>query len=135
MKAYVGSHLADAALGAKTIAAAHHVSVRHLYKTCAKADLQLEQLIILQRLERAREDLARSTPAPLSVSAVSQRWAFVSASHFARRFRDAYGLSPREWQTLVANSHPQGPERTRDPDPPREVARVVRPGDRRGTGG
>ena len=53
-------HLGDPGLDAETIAAAHHVSVRQLYKTCAKADLRLEQWIIDERLANAAEDLARS---------------------------------------------------------------------------
>jgi AraC-like DNA-binding protein len=100
VKAYIRDHLTDPALGPATIAAAHHVSVRHLYKVCAKADLQLEQWIIRQRLERVREDLVRTNPAQRSVSATARRWGFVSASHFARRFRDTYGMSAREWQML-----------------------------------
>ena len=100
VKAHIREHLADVDLGPTTIAAAHHVSVRQLYKACAQADLQLEQWIIAQRLERVREDLARMTPAPFPISKLAQQWGFASASHFARRFRGAYGMSPREWQAL-----------------------------------
>ena len=100
VKAFVREHLGDASLDAATIAAANHVSLRQVYKACARADLQLEQWVIEQRLERAHEDLARVGPIPASVTGVSQRWGFASASHFARRFRDAYGMSPREWQAL-----------------------------------
>jgi AraC-like DNA-binding protein len=100
VKAYVREHLRDSSLDPATIAAANHVSVRMLYKTCARANLQLEQWIIEQRLERAREDLARSTTTHVSVTGLGQRWGFASASHFARRFRSAYGMSPREWQAL-----------------------------------
>ncbi|MCX4767208.1 helix-turn-helix domain-containing protein [Streptomyces sp. NBC_01275] len=34
----------------------------------------------------------------LTVAAVAQRWGFTSPSHFSRAFRDAHGMSPREWQ-------------------------------------
>jgi len=106
VKAYVRARLADVDLDAASIAAANHVSVRQLYKVCAKADLRLEQWIIQQRLERAHEDLAVATPTPVSVSALARRWGFADASHFARRFRDFYGMSPREWQAL--NRHDDG---------------------------
>lgn len=100
VRAYVRSNLADGDLGASRIAAAHHVSVRQLYKTCARADLQLEQWIIAERLAGAHEDLARTASSGLPVAAIAHRWGFANASHFARRFRGAYGLSPREWQVL-----------------------------------
>ena len=98
VKAFVREHLGDPTLDPGRIATATHVSVRQLYKTCAKANLRLEQWIIEQRLAAAREDLARREAAAVSVSEVAYKWGFASPSHFARRFRGAYGVSPREWQ-------------------------------------
>ena len=108
VKAYVRDHLGDARLDPARIAAAHHVSVRQLYRTCAGAGIQLEQWIIERRLERAHEDLARATPSAVTLAALAQRWGFASPSHFARRFRETYGMSPREWQALNRNG-PHGP--------------------------
>jgi AraC-like DNA-binding protein len=108
VQAYVREHLSDPRLDPRTIAAANHVSIRQLYKTCAQADLQLEQWIIRERLARAHEELARTASSRTSVTAVAHRWGFASASHFARRFRSAYGVSPREWQAMNrarGNSH------------------------------
>ena len=112
VKAHIREHLADADLGPTTIAAAAHVSVRQLYKACAQADLQLEQWIIAQRLERVHEELARTTPTPFPISKLAQQWGFASASHFARRFRGAYGMSPRDWQALnrQGSAHNSRPE-------------------------
>ena len=98
VKAFAREHLGDPDLNAQTIAAAHFVSVRHLYKVCAASDLRLEQWIIEQRLAHAAEELAR-TPA-WTISEVARRWGFTSAAHFATRFRRTYGVSPREWQAL-----------------------------------
>ncbi|GAA4742365.1 helix-turn-helix domain-containing protein [Nocardioides endophyticus] len=100
VKEFVREHLTDRDLDPHTIAAANHVSVRHLYKTCAQADLHLEQWIINERLAGAHEELARATSARLSITALARRWGFSSTSHFARRFRETYGLSPSEWQAL-----------------------------------
>lgn len=97
VKAYVSQHLGDTDLDASRIAAEHHVSVRQLYKVCARSDLHLEQWIIRERLGRAHEELARASTADVSVAGVAHRWGFKSVSHFARRFRAAYGMSPREW--------------------------------------
>ena len=98
VKAFVRGHLGESGLDAETIAAAHFVSVRHLYKVCAAAGLRLEQWIIEERLAHAGEELARSRA--LTISEVAYRWGFTSAAHFATRFRRTYGVSPREWQAL-----------------------------------
>jgi len=98
VKAFAREHLGDSGLDAHLIAAAHFVSVRHLYKVCAAAGLRLEQWIIEQRLARAGEDLARTSS--LTIGEVARRWGFTSAAHFATRFRRTYGVSPREWQAL-----------------------------------
>lgn len=100
VQSFVRRHLGDAALDAETIAVAHHVSVRHLYKVCARAELRLEQWIIRERLARAADELARTVPARGTITAVSRRWGFSSPSHFTTRFRAAYGVTPREWQAL-----------------------------------
>ena len=99
-QSFVRRRLGDPALDAESIAAAHHVSVRHLYKVCARAGLSLEQWIIHERLAGAADDLARSAPARGGIAAVARRWGFTSPSHFATRFRAAYEVTPREWQAL-----------------------------------
>jgi AraC-like DNA-binding protein len=39
----------------------------------------------------------------LPIAATARACGFADASHFARRFRGAYGLSPREWQQAAAD--------------------------------
>ena len=99
VQTYVRAHLTDPDLSPERIAAAHHVSVRQLYRTCAAADLRLEQWIIGLRLEGARQELARPRSGNRTIAAVARRWGFTNPSHFTQRFREAYGLTPREWQS------------------------------------
>ncbi|MFB8005260.1 helix-turn-helix domain-containing protein [Nocardia sp. NPDC056000] len=95
--AYVEQHLGDPGLNAEQIARAHNISVRHLYNVWSARGIPLSQWIISARLEGARADLARQgRTVPIAV--VGRRWGFANPAHFARRFRDAYGMSPREWQ-------------------------------------
>lgn len=100
VKAFVRQHLGDSRLNAQSIADAHFVSVRHLYKVCADSDLRLAQWIIEERLARAAEDLARRSLSATTVGEVAARWGFTSAAHFATRFRRTYGVSPREWRAI-----------------------------------
>jgi AraC family transcriptional regulator, positive regulator of tynA and feaB len=94
--AWLDTHLGDRDLTVERVAAVHAVSVRHLYDLWARAGHELTpaQWITDRRLQRAREHL---TGAPdVSVAAVARRWGFRDASHFSRRFRQAFGVSPTE---------------------------------------
>ncbi|MFE7744779.1 helix-turn-helix domain-containing protein [Nocardia sp. NPDC057455] len=101
IRAYVRRNLSDPDLGAQQIARAHNVSVRQLYKICANAEYSLEQWIISRRLEQVRGDLARPEQKHRTIAVIARRRGFRDPSHFARRFRAAYGLSPREWRGIA----------------------------------
>jgi AraC family transcriptional regulator, positive regulator of tynA and feaB len=94
---YVEDHLNDPRLDAERIAAEHNISVRHLYNVWSGHELTLAQWIIRKRLERARRELTDCGRA-VTVGAVARRCGFTNTAHFGRRFRDAYGISPREWR-------------------------------------
>jgi AraC-like DNA-binding protein len=94
---YVEHHLTDPQLDAERIAAEHNISVRHLYNVWSGHELTLAQWIIRKRLERARRELTDCGRA-VTVSTVARRCGFTNTAHFGRRFRDAYGISPREWR-------------------------------------
>ncbi|WP_424889015.1 helix-turn-helix domain-containing protein [Streptomyces sp. XH2] len=101
VKDHILRHLGDPDLSPERIAAAHHVSVRYLHKLFRLEGVTVARWIRRQRLDVCRRDLARPTPGRASVAAVAGRWGFVSASHFSRAFRAAYGVSPREWQAAA----------------------------------
>jgi AraC-like DNA-binding protein len=96
--AYARQHLTDPGLTPERIAGAHNVSVRQLYKACAGAGVRLEQWVIEQRLEAARAELAAPSGRRRSIAATARACGFADPSHFARRFRAAYGMTPRDWQ-------------------------------------
>ena len=96
--AYVRQHLTDRDLTPVTIARAHNISVRYLYKLCDAADVKLVEWIIAERLEGARRDLTSPSRGNRTIAFISQQWGFKDPSHFSSRFRSAYGISPRELQ-------------------------------------
>ncbi|WP_222195343.1 helix-turn-helix domain-containing protein [Modestobacter italicus] len=98
VRTHIGQHLTDPHLTPESIAGAHAVSVRHLYRVFSDAGLSLEQEVIGQRLELARAQLASPAGRRRSIAAVARSAGFVDPSHFGRRFRLAYGVTPREWQ-------------------------------------
>lgn len=96
--AYARRHLAEHDLTPDRIAAAHNISRRQLYGVFQQAGFSLEQWIITQRLEGARADLTSPASRHRTIAAIARSWGFVSPSHFATRFRAAYGISPRDYQ-------------------------------------
>ncbi|WP_207843243.1 helix-turn-helix domain-containing protein [Williamsia soli] len=100
IRSYVKQHLGDPNLSIESIAAAHDISQRHLFKLCAAAGFSLEQWMISERLTHAREDLSRAALRGVSVTTIARRWGFTNTSHFIRRFRMMYGLSPGAWREL-----------------------------------
>ncbi|MFJ5678344.1 helix-turn-helix domain-containing protein [Streptomyces sp. NPDC093097] len=113
VKDHILRHLGDPDLTPERIAAAHHVSVRYLHKLFRFEGVTVARWIQRQRLDMCRRDLARPTAGRATVAAVAGRWGFVSASHFSRAFRAAYGVCPREWQAGEGAGRPPGTSATR----------------------
>jgi AraC-like DNA-binding protein len=98
IKSLIAQNLADPDLGAERIARAMFVSVRQLYKFWATEPCSLSQWIIQRRLEAARDELTSPRGRDRTTASIARRWGFADATHFSRRFRQAYGMSPREWR-------------------------------------
>jgi AraC-like DNA-binding protein len=96
IRAFVDEHLADPALGPEAIAAAHFISRRQLDRLFAGDDRTVAETIRARRLERCRAQLADPRHAGRSILDIALDHGFVSASHFSRSFRAAYGTTPRE---------------------------------------
>jgi AraC-like DNA-binding protein len=95
---YLRAHLAEYDLSAARIAAAHNISIRHLYGVLSKAGISLGDWIRAHRLEECRKDLARPGSRNITIASIAQRWGFIDPAHFSRVFREAYGLTPKEWR-------------------------------------
>jgi AraC-like DNA-binding protein len=101
IRAFIDARLADPALSPEAVAAAHHISVRHLQRLFQAEGTTVSEWIRRRRLEACRRELGRPRRTRPAVAAVAQRWGFVSPAHFSRAFRAFYGMSPREWQNLA----------------------------------
>jgi AraC-like DNA-binding protein len=75
------------------------VTPEHLCRLFKKSlDLTPAKAVLLGRLDRAADLLGRSN---LGVAEVADLCGFASAFHFSRRFRDAFGFSPREYRKQI----------------------------------
>jgi AraC-like DNA-binding protein len=90
----------DLSLG--RLAAAAGVAPRTLQKLFADAGDTFSGYVRARRLERCRTDLASPLSASLSIADIGRRWGFRDPAYFSRAFRDAYGLSPREYRRALA---------------------------------
>ncbi|MET0929481.1 MAG: helix-turn-helix domain-containing protein, partial [Aeromicrobium sp.] len=99
VRRHIAAHLRDRDMSTESIAAAHHVSPRHLYNVMARDGLRLHEFIRQQRLEACRRELRDPARAHLAVATIGAHWGFVDPSHFGRVFKAAYGMTPHEWRT------------------------------------
>lgn len=111
IKQYIRRHLHDPGLSPTVIARAHHVSVRHLYHVWDEP-VGVARWIGQLRLEAARDDLTNPRLVQRSIAAVGRDWGFPSPAHFARRFREVYAGSPREWRDASGTSRLRAPSAT-----------------------
>jgi AraC-like DNA-binding protein len=97
-KAFIEAHLADPRLDTSMVAAAHHISVRYLQMLFKAERLTVSGWIRRCRLERCRRDLHDHRLARESIGTICARHGLVDHAYFSRIFREAYGMSPREFR-------------------------------------
>ncbi|MFE6288088.1 helix-turn-helix domain-containing protein [Streptomyces sp. NPDC057877] len=95
---YILAHLTDPDLSATQIAAAHGISVRHLYVVLSRAGISLGEWIRTRRLAECKRELAGPNGRLWTIAAVGRRWGFTDATHFSKVFKQTYGISPRAWR-------------------------------------
>jgi AraC-like DNA-binding protein len=81
-----------------TIAEAHGISKRYLHYLFAHVNSTFGDELIQMRLDCARRLLSDARFSALSVSEVAARSGFLEPSHFARRFRRAFGTGPMQFR-------------------------------------
>ncbi|MBC9715133.1 helix-turn-helix domain-containing protein [Streptomyces sp. TRM66268-LWL] len=101
---YLRRHLADPDLSAARIAAAHDISVRHLYAVLSRSGISLGDWIRTHRLAACRRELAGPNGRLRTIAAVGRSWGFMDATHFSKSFKRVYGISPRAWRE---ENHPR----------------------------
>lgn len=99
---YIEEHIADPNLDADSIAAATNISVRYLYKLWSASGTTLANYVVARRLELARAALTDPRTRHLTIGAVARWYGFADATHFTRRFRNAYGRTPSQWRQAAA---------------------------------
>ncbi|MFI6985916.1 helix-turn-helix domain-containing protein [Embleya sp. NPDC050154] len=110
--AFIREHLGDPDLSPDTIAAAHQISTRYLYKLFQDQGLTVADWIRRSRLERCRRDLADPAQRSRSVLAIAVQWGFKDGANFSRVFRSAYGMPPGDYRNHHQSDAVREPTRT-----------------------
>ncbi|MFG1780247.1 helix-turn-helix domain-containing protein [Micromonospora sp. NPDC049048] len=100
--AFVRENLGDPHLTPDAIAAAHHISLRYLHKLFHEEGHTVAGWVRERRLEQCRRDLANPQLGARPIRAIAAQWGFTSPAHFSQAFRNAYGLSPRQFREQCA---------------------------------
>ena len=94
----IETQLADPTLAPTRIAAALGISVRHLHRLLQRKNVTVSGLILQRRLERCRVEMTHPSSLRRNITEIAYGWGFSDSAHFSRRFREQYGVSPREFR-------------------------------------
>lgn len=93
---FVETRLADPELEPAIVAARFGISLRYLHKLFESTGRTFSEHVAQSRLERCRAELIDPHHDTRTIADICLGWGFNSFSHFSRRFREAFGVSPRE---------------------------------------
>ena len=96
---YIETSLAERTLNPTAIAGNAGISVRHLHRLFATKGCTVQEWIRERRLERCRSDLLNPALLDWSITDIAFRWGFSDSAHFSHCFRNAFGMSPRQFRS------------------------------------
>jgi AraC-like DNA-binding protein len=102
LRAAIDSRLTDPALDAATAAGSAGMTLARANRLLRSEGTTVDGLIIARRLERCHRALADPLQNGRTVREIAYAWGFADASHFSRRFKDAYGCAPGEYRRQQA---------------------------------
>ncbi|MDH6260412.1 helix-turn-helix domain-containing protein [Bradyrhizobium sp. BR13661] len=101
IRAAIEARLTDSKLHVQDVADAVGISVRYANELLSAQDTSIKQLALTRRLARCRYALEDPDQAHRTVSEIAYGWGFSDLTHFGRKFKAAYGVTPSEYQALA----------------------------------
>ena len=98
VKAFIRLHLENQDLTPRTVADGNRISLRYLHGIFEGEGTTVNQYLILQRLQLAQRVLGRPSSSKRKITDVANSCGFQSATHFSRRFKEAFGMTPEEFR-------------------------------------
>jgi AraC family transcriptional regulator, positive regulator of tynA and feaB len=101
IRCIIETRLSDEELNTETVAAEVGLSVRYANQVLSCHDTSIARLIQSRRLERCRLALEDPGQAHRKISEIAYGWGFSDMTHFGRRFKQAYGVPPKDYRELA----------------------------------
>lgn len=98
IKRWIQDRLEDPDITPAMIATANRISLRYLHYLFAAEGGTVQQFLIRERLARGRRDLGNPCLHNQSVTDIAYGSGFSSLTHFSKRFRDEFGVSPTQFR-------------------------------------
>lgn len=103
--AHIEQSLPNPGLGIEYLAAHFRVSERYIQKLFANYGETASAYIRRRRLEECRNELLDMNWRWKSITQIAFDWGFSGSSHFARAFKDHFGVSAREMRAAMARKN------------------------------
>ncbi|MET3413766.1 helix-turn-helix domain-containing protein [Methylobacterium sp. 1030] len=97
-KAYVEANLGDPTLDPSQLALAMGISLRRLQQLFQRHNQNISDWIWRRRIEAAASRLSDPASVFVQIGVLAYQHGFVSQAHFSSRFKEHYGLSPRDYR-------------------------------------
>lgn len=97
-KQYIEANLDNPDLSPALVATARRISVRYLHAMFEAEGTTVQQFVIRQRLLRCRRELENPMMAGRTITDIAYAWGFQNATHFSRRFKTEFGLTPQDFR-------------------------------------
>ena len=98
LKSVIESRLHEPDLRPAAVSAETGISVRYANALLSAEGTSLERCILDRRLERCRRALEDRRQAHRTIGEIAFAWGFSDLSHFGRRFKAEFGVSPGEYR-------------------------------------
>jgi AraC-like DNA-binding protein len=96
LKSLIDARISDPALRPADVATAAGISVRYANALLAEENSSLARYILQRRLEQCRRALEDPLQTHRMIGEIAFSWGFSDLSHFNRRFRSQFGMTPGE---------------------------------------
>lgn len=96
LEAIKASLIADVSLDLETLAARQRISPRYVQKLFEEADTTFSEFALAQRLDAARKMLTSPRFQSWTITAIAFEVGFLDLSHFNRRFKQRYSMTPTD---------------------------------------
>lgn len=98
---FIERHICDPNLSPSMIASGCRISIRYLHLLFEPTEETALQFVIRRRLALCRRELSNPHMASRSITDIALSFGFNSANHFSRRFKEEFGMAPKDYRSEV----------------------------------